>query len=135
MCFEVSVHRKYMFHCKVSPYFSNYMLGSQKLKMRSKLSEWNCEEIFVPTNVCFLLWSIKWRCKQINKEKAFFVTQISFEGMSVCRKCKHHPQRSLFCFLFMESYWLFTSFKVHLHVPIWALLILGTHKFSGSNSS
>ena len=41
----------------------------------------------------------------------------------------------LFYFRFMGSYWLFTDFKVILHVPIWVLLILGTHPFSESNSS
>ena len=70
---------KYMFRHKFPSYFSNYMLWSQKLKIRSKLSEWNCEEIFFPTNVCFLMWYIKWRCKQINKKKTFFVINISFE--------------------------------------------------------
>ena len=41
----------------------------------------------------------------------------------------------LFYFCFMETYRLFTDFKVILHVPIWALLILGTHPFSRSNLS
>ena len=72
---------------------SNYMLWSQKLKIYSKLSERNCEEIFFSKNVCFLIWSIKWRCKQTNKKKTFFVTKIFFEGC-LCRKCKPYPESS-----------------------------------------
>ena len=49
---------------------------------------------FFPTNACFLMRSIKWRWKQINKKKTVFVIKIYFEGMSVCRKCKHYPQGS-----------------------------------------
>ena len=38
-----------------------------KIKKRNvQRSEWNCEENFFPTNVCFPMWSIKWRGKQIN---------------------------------------------------------------------
>ena len=113
---------------------SPYMLWSQKLKIISKLSEWNCEEIFFPTNACFLMWSIKWRCKQINKKKAFFVTKIYFEGMRVGNVSITH-RGHLFYFGFMDSYWLFIDFIVILHVVIWALLILGAHPFSGSNLS
>ena len=51
------------------------MLWSQKLKIRSKLSEL----IFSPQ--MFASWcDIRWRCKQIKKKKTFFVTKISFEG-------------------------------------------------------
>ena len=126
---------KIMFHHKFSLYFSNCMLWSQKLKIRSKLSEWNCEEIFFPTNVFFLMWSIKWRCKQINKKKTFFVTKISFEGCLCVGNVSITHRGHLFYFRFMESYWLFTDFQLILYVPIWVLLILGAFPFSGSNSS
>ena len=46
-----------------------------KLRNISKLSKLR----FFPTNVCFLMWSFEWRCKQINKKKTFFVIKISFE--------------------------------------------------------
>ena len=108
---------------------------SQKLQTSSKLSEWNSEEFFFLTNVCSLIWSIKWRCKQINKKKKFFVTKISFEGMSVCRKCKHYPQGSFALLLSYRDLQIITDFKVILHVPIWVLLILGTQPFFRSNSS
>ena len=122
-----------MFHHKFSPYFSNYMLWSQKLKIRSKLSEWNWR-IFFPTNVCFLMWSIKWRCKQINKKKTFFVTKISFEGCLCVGNVSITHRGHLFYFHFRENYWLFTDFKVIFHVPIWVLLILGGLPLSRSNS-
>ena len=110
---------KYMFRHKFPSYFSNYMLWSQKLKIRSKLSEWNCEEIFFPTNVCFLMWYIKWRCKQINKKKTFFVTKIFLLRECLCVENASITHRDhLFYFHYMESYSLFTDFKVILHVPI-----------------
>ena len=93
------------------------------------------EEFFSPTNICFLMWSIKWKCKQINKKKTFFVTKISFEGCLCVGNVSITHRGHLFYFRFMGSYWLFTDFKVILYVPIWVLLILGTHLFSESNSS
>ena len=120
---------------QIFSYFSNYMLWSQKLKIRSKLSEWNWR-IFFPTNVCFLMWSIKWRCKQINKKKTniFETNFLLREYLCVGNESITH-RCHLFYFRFMESYLLFTDFKVILHIPIWAVLILGTYLFSESNSS
>ena len=43
---------------------------------------------FSPTNVCFQMWSIKWRCKQIDKKKTFFVAEFSLW------KCLCVPQGS-----------------------------------------
>ena len=48
-------------------------------------------------------WSIKLRCKEINQKKTFFVTKISFEGISVCRKCKHY-RRFINCFRIYRFY-------------------------------
>ena len=117
---------------QISLYFSNYMLWSQTLKIRSNLIEWSWRSFF-PSNVCFLK-SIKWRCKQINKKKTFFVTKISFEGCLCVRNVSITHRGHLFYFRVMDSYWVFTNFQVILHIPIWVLLILGAHPFFGSNS-
>ena len=37
-----------------------------------------------PIDVCPLMWSIKWLCKQISKKKAFFGDKNSFVGILVC---------------------------------------------------
>ena len=99
-----------MFHDTFSPNFSNYMLWSQKLKMCPKLSEWNWRN-FSPTNVCFLMWSIKWRCKQITKKKTVFVSKISFAGCLYVGNVSITHRGHLFYFRFMEStdYLLFSS--------------------------
>ena len=83
---------------------TNFMLWSQRLKkICSKLSEWN---IFC--------------------DKNFFWGCLCGENVRITHRVH------LFYFLFMDSYWLFTNFPVILHVPIWVLLILGAHPFSGS---
>ena len=67
---------------------------------------------------------------KLTKRKKFLLREcLCVENVSITHR------GHLFYFLFMETYWLFTDFKVILHVPIWVLLILGTHPFSGSNSS
>ena len=81
------------------------------------------------------MWSIKQRCKQINKKKTFFVTNISFEGCLYVGNVSITHMGHLFYFRLMESYWLFSDFQVILHIPIWVLLILGAYPFSESNSS
>ena len=81
------------------------------------------------------MWSIKWRGKQINENKTFFVTKISFERCLGVGNVSVILKVHLFYFRFMESYWLFTDFQVISHDPIWVLLILGEYEFSGSNSS
>ena len=37
-----------------------------------------------PIDVCLLMWSIKWLCKQISKKKAFFGDKNSFVRILVC---------------------------------------------------
>ena len=111
--------------CSFTNFLPTFLTTCLKLKIK-KTFKVKCMKLwrnFYPTNVCFLMWSIKWRCKQFNKEKTFFVTKKFFEEISVYRKCKHYPQG------------LFTNFKIILHVPIWALLIFDAHPSSGSNSS
>ena len=88
---------------------------------------------FFPTNVCLLMWSIKWKSKHIKKKKTFFVTKFLFRECLCVGNVSITHRGHLFYFRFMESYWLLTNFKVILHVPIWVLLILGTQPFSGSN--
>ena len=44
-----------------------------KIKKKKRRKKWmKLWRIFFPTNVCFLMWSLKWRCKQINKMTIFF---------------------------------------------------------------
>ena len=52
---------------------------------------------FFPTIVSFLMWSMKWRCKEINKKKTFFVKKFPF-----C-KCLCLPQESFILLSFYES--------------------------------
>ena len=63
------------------------------------------------------------------------MTKISFEGCLCVANVSITHMGHLFYFRFMEIYWLFTDFQVILRAPIWTLLILGAHQFSGSNSS
>ena len=77
-------------------------------------------EIFSPTNVCFLVWFIKWSCKQINKRKTFFVTKISFEGCLCVGYISITHRGHLFYFRFMESFWLFTG-KDHHYLEVYYL--------------
>ena len=41
------------------------------------------KKISFPSNVCFLIWSIKWRCKQINKKSDKICEKMSFVEISV----------------------------------------------------
>ena len=119
-----------MFHHNFSRYFSYYTLSSQKLKIRSELSEWNREEIFFPKNVYFMMWFNKWRYKEIDKKKKIFVTKICFEGcLYVVGNVSTNRRGHLFYFRFMESYWLFTDFQVNLHISIWALSFWAPTRF------
>ena len=54
-----------------------------------------------PTNVCFLMWSVKWSCKQTNK-KTFF-GKISFVGI-FCVYNRGHL--FYFCLYKLPSYFL-----------------------------
>ena len=71
---------------------------------------------FFPTNICFLMWSSKWRCNQVNQRKTFFCGKIFFMGMSV------YHRGHLFYFRFKGTYKLFPDFKNFLCDPIWVLL-------------
>ena len=98
-------------------------------KRNIQRSEWNCEEIFSPTNICFLMSSIKWSCKHINKKKTFL-----WQNFLCGDVCVYH-RGHLFYFRFMETCKLFPNSKNFLYAPLWALLILGAYPFSGSNLS
>ena len=121
--------------CPSKIHVPSQILKLPKIKNTFKLKWMRLLRNFFITNICFLIWSIKWRCKQINKKKTFFVTKISFEGCLCVGNVSITHRGHLFYFRFMESYWLFTNFEVILHVPIWMLLILGARPFSWSNSS
>ena len=45
------------------------------------------------------MWSIKWKCKQINQKKTFFLSQNLF----IANVCVYHTGH-LFYFRFMEGY-------------------------------
>ena len=70
---------------------------SEKLKKRSKkwMKLWRN---FFPPYVYLLMQSIKWRCKQINKKKAFFVTKF------LLWECPGVPHGSFIYFHLMETY-------------------------------
>ena len=89
-------------------------------KKNVQRSEWNCEEKIFPTHVCLLLQSVKWRCKQINKKKTFFVTKfpLCFVGMSVCT-------RGVICFTF--ALWRLTSY--FLILKEFYMLLFGRFSF------
>ena len=84
------------------PTFLSTFLKS-KIKSRFKIKWMKLWRNFFPTNLCFLMWSIKCRSKENSKKKIFFVTKISFEGVSVCRICKHYTQESFVLLLFYRE--------------------------------
>ena len=61
----------------------NVHIWSEKLKKKCSKKRMKWLKHFFPTIVCFLMWSLKWRCKQINKEKTISVIT-SFAVMSAC---------------------------------------------------
>ena len=85
-----------------------------KIKNTFKVNRIKQEKL---TNVCSLMRSIKWRCKQINKKKIFFATKICFEGMSVCRKCKHYPQGSFVLLSFYGELLVIYRFSSNFACP------------------
>ena len=55
-----------------------------KIKKKKRWDKWMKQYgNFFPTIVSFLMWSIKWRCKEINKKKTFFCEKVSFLQMPV----------------------------------------------------
>ena len=109
--------------------FSNYMLWSQKLKICSKLSEWNCAEIFSPQ--MFASWCdiLNEGINKLTRRKHFLWQKFLLRDVCVGNVSITHRVH-LFHFHFMESYRLFNNFQVIFNVPIWVLLILGAHLFS-----
>ena len=80
-----------------------------------------------PTKVCFLMWSVKWSCKQTNK-KTFF-GKISFVGiLCVCNRARGHL--FYFCCLYK-----LTSYFLILKKSTWVFFVLGTHLFSDGGTS
>ena len=114
--FEVSVHPKYIFYHKFSPYFSKYMLWSQKLKMCSKLSQWNWR------NSLPLQISASWfdlLSEGVNKltRTKHFLWQKFILRMSVCRNCKHYPQGSFVLLSFYEELLVISWFSSNFVSP------------------
>ena len=116
-------HPKYMFHHKFSPYFSNYMLWSQKLRIRSKLSEWNWRISF--PHKCLLLDVIL--NEGINKliRRKHFLWQKFFLRMSVCRKCKHYPQGSFVLLSFYGELLAIYRFSSNFACPYFSVSHFG----------
>ena len=50
-----------------------------KVKKKVERNEWNCEETFFITIVCFWMWSIKWRCKLGSEISYFGATDLSLQ--------------------------------------------------------
>ena len=50
-----------------------------KVKKKVERNEWNCEETFFITIVCFWMWSIKWRCKPGSEISYFGATDLSLQ--------------------------------------------------------
>ena len=104
-------------------YFST--CSKSKIKNTFKVNWMKLWRIFFLTNVCFLMWSIKSRCKIINKKKIFLWQDFLLRECLCVGNVSITHRGHLCYFRCIESYWLFTDFKVILHVPSWALLILG----------
>ena len=83
---------------KSSPYFCNYMLWSQKLKVCSKLSEL----IFFP-HKCLLHDVILTEGINKSTSRKYFLREKfiwTLWEISACRKCKHYSQ-GFICFTFV----------------------------------
>ena len=120
---------------------TNFLLTSlttcskSKIKNTFKVNWMKLWRIFFLTNVCFLMWSIKSRCKIINKKKIFLWQEFLLRECLCVGNVSITHRGHLFYFHFRENYWLFTDFKVIFHVPIWVLLILGGLPLFRSNWS
>ena len=75
---------------------------------------------FFPTNVCFLMWSIKWRCEQIDKRKTFLWQFFLWEWMSVCTT-------EVICFTFVL--WRLTSYFLVFFFVFFNLSLFGCFSF------
>ena len=122
-----------MFHHKFSPYFSNYMLWSQKLKI-CEISEVKWVKFF-PHKFLFPDVILNEGVNKLTRRKHFLWQKFLLREYLCVGNVSVTLRGHLFYFRFTESYWLLTDFKVILHVAIWALLILGAHPFYGNNSS
>ena len=106
--FGGSSHVQYMLHHNFLPYFSNYTLWSQKLKIRPNLSEWNCEEIFFS-----LPMSSSWcdLCNEgvnkVTRRKHFLLQKCFLRECPCVGNVSIIHRDHLVYFRFMESYWLF----------------------------
>ena len=100
-----------------------------KIKNSFKVKWMKLWRNFLLTNVCSLMWSIKWRWKQINQKKKFLWQKFLLRECLCVGNVSITYRDHLSYVRFMETYRLFTDIKVILHVPIWALLILAPTNF------
>ena len=65
-----------------------------KIKNTLKVNWMKLKKFFSPQMSASWCDLLNESVKKLTRRKCFLWQKISFEGMSVCRKCKHYPQRS-----------------------------------------
>ena len=116
--------------CPSKIHVPSQILKLPKIKNTFKLKWMRLLRNFFITNICFLIWSIKWRCKQINKKKTFFVTKISFERCLCVGNVSITHRGSFVLLSFYGESLVISAFQVILHVSVlWFILkIFQPHK-------
>ena len=112
--------------CSITAFWPTSLNTCLKWKIKKTFKEVNeTVTISPPTNMCFQMWSNKWRCKKINMKT-------SFEAKFSLWKCLFVPQRSFVLLSFYGGLLVISWFFKKIKCPYLGASHIGCHHILGS---